>query len=340
MLETRADGFRVVFHPTLSWRKRSIDVVQETDLDTHRFFNLAAEIHKSDDQLAIAHVDRFLIEYRKSQWSVSVGRQPVSWGNGLVYQPLDLFSPYAPTAVDREFKSSNDSVLFERLFNSGVELQFLAIARREMDRCCTESSTVALKTYLPIGFNEIELLYARHYAENFAGISAQIALGGSVFRSDVGLTCGTAECETAGIVNIDYTFGIFGSPVYVFGEYFHNDFGMDSVDDGIEAIPSKLAEKLARGEVFGFTRDYLALGANFPVHPLWNVSTSVQSSLSDGSSILHTFLGYEPHDAVRIQAGFTVPFGSRDEEYGLIDVGDGHSTGGGIAAFAIFSLYR
>lgn len=330
----------MVFHPTLSWRKRSIDVNESTALDAHRLLDLTAILQESDDQAVIAHADRFLVRYRSSQWSVSVGRQPVSWGNGLVYQPLDLFSPYAPTAVDREFKSSNDSVLIERLFNNGLEVQLLAIARRNLDKFSSDSSTAAIKAYLPLGFNEIELVYARHYSENFGGFSAQIPIGGSVLRSDVGLTCNDVECETAGIINVDYTFGVMSTPVYVFGEYFHNDLGMDSVQDGLEAVPSRLAEKIARGEVFGFTRDYLAIGVNFPFHPLWTLSSSVQSSLGDSSSIFHTFVGYEPHDAVRVQAGLTIPYGSHGEEYGEIDVGSGHTTGGGIAAFAIFSLYR
>ena len=37
----------------------------------------------------------------------------MSWGNGLVFQPMDLFNPFTPTAVDRDYKPGNDLLLVE-----------------------------------------------------------------------------------------------------------------------------------------------------------------------------------------------------------------------------------
>ena len=61
-------------------------------------------------------------------WAVTVGRQAVSWGSGIVFQPLDPFNPFAPTAVDRDYKAGDDLVLIERLFDNGHDAQLLRVS--------------------------------------------------------------------------------------------------------------------------------------------------------------------------------------------------------------------
>ena len=344
MYEQRVGDLRLVLHPTISWRGQSIavrDSVLAADaIDARRKLDLAFEIDSNKQNLALVHIDRLSLAFRRAQWSISIGRQPMAWGNGRVFQALDLFNPYAPTAVDREFRASNDSILVERLFDSGMEVQLSAIARRDPWLADNDAATYAFKSYFPIGFNEFELLFARHYQDRFGGFSAQIPIGGSVVRSDVGMTCDDVECETAGLLNVDYTFGILRTPVYCFAEYFHNDIGLSNVRDDLDSMPSRLATKLERGEVFGFGRDYLAFGTNFPAHPLWSISTSVHIALGDGSYNVHAFAGYEPNDSVRLQAGVTLPRGSEGDEYGTLDGGTGGTSGGGASVFLFFSYYR
>jgi len=32
----------------------------------------------------------------------------LSWGNGLVFSPMDIVNPFDPTAVDTEYKAGDD----------------------------------------------------------------------------------------------------------------------------------------------------------------------------------------------------------------------------------------
>jgi hypothetical protein len=41
-------------------------------------------------------------------WPVSPRAREAGWGNGLVFQVLDLFNPFPPNAVDREYKPGSD----------------------------------------------------------------------------------------------------------------------------------------------------------------------------------------------------------------------------------------
>ena len=70
----------------------------------HRRFDLTSRLLDKQDTSIVAAIDRAVVQYRKKTWSIKVGRDALSWGNGVVFHPLDLFSPFAPTTVDREFK--------------------------------------------------------------------------------------------------------------------------------------------------------------------------------------------------------------------------------------------
>ena len=38
------------------------------------------------------------------------GRQAITWGNGLVFNAMDIFNPFDPAAVDKEYKTGDDMI--------------------------------------------------------------------------------------------------------------------------------------------------------------------------------------------------------------------------------------
>ena len=50
--------------------------------------------------------------YKKSyrQFSLALGRQPVDWGSGRFWQPLNVFGAFAPTDLDTDYKPGIDSL--------------------------------------------------------------------------------------------------------------------------------------------------------------------------------------------------------------------------------------
>ena len=43
--------------------------------------------------------------------SLSIGRQAVTWGNGYVFNPMDLVNPFPPTDIERDYKIGSDMVI-------------------------------------------------------------------------------------------------------------------------------------------------------------------------------------------------------------------------------------
>ncbi len=310
--------------------------------DARRLMRLTWEIDDGRRHRAVHRFDRFALEYRRRNLSVTVGRQAVSWGSGRVFQPMDLFNPFAPTTVDRDYKPGDDVFLVEQAFG-GSDLQFLYVARRnEGGKVGTDSASRAVKWHGFLGGSEIEVLGARHYLDDVFGLTVRVPIGGAILRTDVTGTRLEADEEwyVSGIVNIDWAFDLFGRAAFGFVEYYHNDFGVRELPGRRSELPSPLVTRLTRGELFNLMRDYLAVGATYQWSALWTQSLVTIVNLDDRSSLVQTSLNYEPSDFTRMQLGITTVLGDEGEEFGGVPVVDGVTSGGGTQAFLQFVYFR
>ncbi len=304
--------------------------------DLSRLMNLTRTIDEGSRHLLVHRFDRLAVEYRDPRFAITLGRQAVSWGSGHVFQPMDLFNPFAPTAVDRDYKPGDDILLIERAFAHSA-LQLLYVARRDAHGRAGDDSYAAMWH----GFfraSEVELMGARHYQDDLLGMTFKIPIGPALLRTDIVGTrlAQDGDRRISGIVNIDCAFELFQRTGLVFAEYFHNDFGVDTLTP---TLPAPLQDRQSRGELFNVMRDYLATGATYQWHPLWSQSLVWIGNLNDGSSLVQTSLTYEPSDSARVQAGLVAALGGTGDEFGGIPDDDGTTTGGGTRAFIRILYY-
>ena len=310
--------------------------------DAGRAFDLSWEIEDGSRHRTWHRFDRLAVRYRRGDWSVTLGRQAVSWGNGLVFQPMGLFTPFAPTTVDQEYKPGDDLLMIERLFADGSDISLLVVGRKdESGDLDWDSSSTALKWHGFIGRGELELVAARHYRDEVLGIGARIPIGGALARTDIVATrVHGSGWRLSGIVNVDYTLAFFQGTAHVFAEYFHNGFGVRELPETPLALPPGLVARLGRGEVFNLMRDYAAVGANLIWHPLWSQSVALIGNLRDGSALLQTSVTYEPGERQRVQLGWLEPLGGAGEEFGGVPLaGDAITRGGASTLFARWVYY-
>ncbi|MEQ8486286.1 MAG: hypothetical protein RIB46_18145 [Pseudomonadales bacterium] len=286
--------------------------------------------------------DRLALAYRSGPWAVTAGRQAVSWGNGLVFQPLDLFNPFSPTAVDQDYKAGDDLLLVERALTGGGSMQLLVVGRRDEDgRRSADAASAAAKWHAFVGPGELELMAGRHYEDRVLGAAGRLPLGGALLRSDVLATrLAGGGWKLSGIVNIDYSTLLGGRNLYLFAEYFHNGFGVRRLPDTAAGYPEALAERLQRGELFSLMRDYVAGGGSLEWHPLWTQSLTLIGNLDDGSLLLQTQLSHEPDDHQRLELGLLAPLGRAGDEFGGVPVAtDAVTTGGGARVYLRWAWY-
>lgn len=308
--------------------------------DDRRLLDLTWELNDGDRHRLFHRLDRFALEYRNRRWGVTMGRQAVSWGSGLVFHPMDLFNPFAPTTVDRDYKAGDDMILVERLFEGGADLQLLAVGRRSQDGDASDdASSLAVKYKGFVRQREVELLVARHYGGGALGLGLRVPVGRALLRADVMGVEDAAGRTISGVVNVDTSVAVRGNPVYVFAEYFRNGFGVERIPDDLAAIPEGLDRRLDRGETFTLMRDYLAAGVQFRWHALVSQSFSLIVNLHDTSSLAQMSLAYDPGDASELQAGVIALVGGRGDEFGRLPAEDGLTVGGGLRAYVRFAYY-
>jgi hypothetical protein len=311
--------------------------------DERRFFDLTWEIEDGASHRTVHRFDRLALEYRGADWGMSLGRRAVSWGSGIVFQPLDLFAPFAPTTVDRDYKPGEDMVLFDRLNAGGSDLQLLGVFRRDEsgDRD-VDAASFGGKWRGHFGDRELELVAGRHYRDAVAGGSLRLPIGTAMLRSDVLVTdVDDGDTFVSALLNVDYSLLVAGRNVYLFGELHRNGFGVGEDEIDLTRIPERLRVRLERGEVFNLMRHYLAVGTNVEWHPLWTQSLTIIGNLDDGSALVQTELRWEPSDTARFDFGVIDSRGRRGKEYGAIPLplpGE-PTTGGDTTAYLRFVWY-
>ncbi len=272
---------------------------------------------------ATQRIDRLALGYTTDKYVVRVGRQALTWGAGKVFHPMDLVDPFAPNATDTEYKPGVDMAYLQWLFNDGSDLQFIAVPRAMTTNATPtwDASTFALHYHRSFGEIGTTVIAARDHGDWTTGVGLSGPLGGAVWNAEIIPTfeAGGAT-RISGLANISTATTVFGHNARVFAEYFHNGFGVGGSGRAYDTLPADLAGRLARGQVFNTSRDYLAGGMTVEWTPLLTLSPSLIVNLNDGSLYAAGEADWSLNDNTDFIAGVQVPIGGKGTEYGGLPV--------------------
>ena len=343
MVESSSSGWEFAVHHQLIYRHGDLLGLGGTEDDSinslprgddARAFDLSWSLDSGDSHALWHRIDRLSVGWSNRQWRVRVGRQALSWGNGLMFQLVDVLNPFSPVAVDTEFKPGDDMILVEHRFASGQELQAIGVARRGAGGSVQASSgSYGLRWHTPIGESDLEIFAMRHYEDSTMGLGFAQPVGELLFRGDLVVTRTEAGAHRfSAVVNSDATFVWGGTLVNLWVEYFHNGFGED--EPRLDNLRQGLAERLGRGELTSYGKHYLGVSLVMTPSMRWNYFGLLLSNLDDGSLLTQVGLNFSPSDYTSIDAGLTYGFGNDlgDEYRGLRVSNDpdlDHLTSGG-----------
>ncbi len=290
--------------------------------DRRRLFDLTETITDHPHRAAVHRLDRFSVGYVTDTWALRFGRQAISWGNGLVFHPLDFVNPFSPIAIDKEYKSGDDMLYGQRVLGQGSDVQAILLPRRDPASGEIESnqSTYAAKYRMRRGGFDIDFLAARHFDENLAGVGFVRSVGGAVWRCDARYTDLENDHGAFSLVtNLDYSWIAFGKNFYGYVEYFRSGLGETDRSRYLYPNPA-LAARLARGELFTLARDYAVSGLRVELTPLFNLYVNLIQNLNDGSRFLQLRGVYDWQQDLQLMAGLNLPSGDRGTEFGGLAV--------------------
>jgi hypothetical protein len=288
--------------------------------DRARLFDLTHVFTDSGKTALLNRLDRLWVGFTSESVVARFGRQAITWGNGLVFSPMDIFNPFDPSAVDKEYKTGDDMLYGQFLQPNGNDLQGVMVFRRnpvtedvESDQC-----SLAFKYHLMGSSFEIDALGAQHYGDPLVGIGANVSIGGAVLRGDLVVT--DTDHGTIGslVASWSRSWVWGGKNVSGLAEVFYNGFGQN---DGCYS-PLCLAEnpelykRLARRELYNLGRTYLAVSAMIEVTPLFVLTPNVFVNLRDPSALIQVILRNDLLESLQLWSSINIPVGADGTEFG------------------------
>lgn len=292
--------------------------------DDRRLLDLTHVLTEKERYLAYHRLDRFNVSHAADWGTLRLGRQALTWGDGLIFNPMDLFNPFSPTAVQRDYKVGDDMAHLQLPLDPG-ELQLLYLPRRDPATGDVEEdvASYAAKYHAFTGAIEMDLMAARHYADTIAGLGASGYWGGAAWRIDTVYTYldeGDGRNDSLqAVANMDYAWIWGGKNYYGLVEFFYNSLGRT---DDYERVfdDSDLLERLSRGELFTVGRYYLSGQVQIELHPLLQLYTTAIVNLSDSSGILQPQAVWDVTEAFQAIFGAQWHWGDGNSEYGGYEV--------------------
>lgn len=290
--------------------------------DDRRLFDLTTTIHDNRQYPVIHRLDRFNIAYLSERLVFRAGRQAVSWGNGLIYNPMDFFNPFDPTSIDNEYKTGDDMLYGQYLLDNGNDVQAVWVGRRDSDGSqVNEVSSIAAKYHVFMENHEVDLLLAEHFDEQIIGIGGVTNIGGSVWRGDIISTTIDGQRHNSAVINTSYSWVACDKNMTGQLELFRNSFGIDNGDYSVTSLAQNTAliDRIGRGELFTLARHYLAGSVTIELTPLWLLTTTVFKNLDDESGLIQLTSRHDLQQNLQLLVAVNIPHGSGGTEFGGLE---------------------
>jgi len=205
-------------------------------------------------------VDRAFYKFRSQHAALSIGRQPIDWGSGRFWQPLNVFGAFAPTDLDTDYKPGIDAVSLEWFPSSFSSLT--AVFVPALNRQLVSSASGAVHYRQQVGeASEVAVLAGSVLGAHVAGASFETDIGGIGCRLE-GIYTTAKQGSVFWVAGFDYQ---FGDSTTLTVEWYENSAGAAG-ETALAGIASDQAMRYGLQQHIG--RHVLGLSLNRPLTPL------------------------------------------------------------------------
>ncbi|MBK7664577.1 MAG: hypothetical protein IPJ21_13740 [Sterolibacteriaceae bacterium] len=168
-------------------------------------------------------LDRAVYKRRFGQVAASLGRQPIDWGSGRFWQPMNVFGAFAPTDLDTDFKPGIDAAVVDWFPSAFSSLTAAYALSPRNDKAIDDSAAVRYRRQVGER-SEMALLAGRVIGNDVAGASFETDWAGLGWRIE-GVRYQLEqprEHSVFWIAGVDYQ---FGNGTSVIAEWYENSRG-------------------------------------------------------------------------------------------------------------------
>jgi hypothetical protein len=290
--------------------------------DDRRLMDLTDSIKETDDYILFQRLDRLFLALLPQWGSIRIGRQAITWGNGLVFNPMDLFNPFAPTQIDRDYKVGDDMLATQFAVANLGDVQALYVPRRNPDDNDIQwnQSALAAKLHFGAATTEFDVMVAKNYDDLVGGLGTSGYLADAAWRLDATWTYVDDDNHDGRddffslVANMDYSWVWRGKNFYGFIEYYYNGLGVN--DYGKAVFDPDISERLLRGNLFALGKNFLSSQIQAELHPLFNVYLTAINNVEDPSGALQPRAIWDVRQNLQLTLGANIFWGDKGTEYG------------------------
>jgi hypothetical protein len=285
----------------------------------YRITPLDWQVYRNGNTFLWRHeIDRALVSLHPEWGEVTIGRQAIGLGRGVLFSAVDMFAPFSPTEVDREWRRGVDAARVEYRFSDRGSLEGIGVFGRSWD----ESALIGrARGYL--GAVDGELLFGKRGRDLLAAIVSSAAVLDAEVHGEVALfdvpekqpdggTFGNDNLVAKAVLGASYTFDV-GNGLTVLGEYHYSGFGIEEPKNALAilAMNPKLQERFLRGDTQTLGRHNVGIQASYPINEVLSSALLMLASARDGSGLASPSLVWDVRRNVTFLVSGFAPWGPR-----------------------------
>ena len=259
-------------------------------------------------------IDRGSVTLHRPRGEITLGRQAIGWGRGVMFGAVDLFAPFAPLEADREWRRGVDAARADLRLTDRVSLDGVAASGRDLDQ---SAFAARLRGYTEKA--DGELVLGRRARDLVAGVTTSAPVADAeihgelaLFRADDRLPDGRRSIVKA-VLGGSYRFAI-GTGLPVFLEYHYSGFGVAKPGEVLPRLADPaFQERYLRGDTQILCRHALGLSAPYELSEELSFGLTGLLSPGDGSGVISPSATLRFGDRVVLLASGYVPFGARPD---------------------------
>jgi len=280
-----------------------------------RITQLDWEIAADDDSSYRHEIDRGLVALHPEWGDVTIGRQAIGLGRGVLFGAVDVFSPFSPLEVDREWRRGVDAFRAEYRLSTTSSAEGIAAFGETWEQSALLGR---LRGYL--GDIDGSLIVGQRAEDfmvgaTFSAIVAEAEVHGELAVFDTpeaqpdGTLWGGDHLATKAVFGSSYTFDV-GNGLTLLGEYHYCDFGVEDAQDALMRLQDPdFQDRFLRGDTQILGRQALAAQLSYPFNEAVNGGFLVLTNPTDGSGVLSPSLRLDLDRNVTLITNAFVPWG-------------------------------
>lgn len=281
----------------------------------YRITQLGGAAAHTRDFVDYNELDRASFAYQTRRINLTIGRQAVGWGRGTIFSAVDIFAPFTPLEINREWRRGVDAARADIKIADTASIDMVTAWGPALDQ-----SALGIRVRGYAGPMDAELVFAKRATDYLYGMTSSAAIGDFEMHGEFAVFQTPGDVPSPGlfgnhnlvpkaVLGISNNFNI-GTGLKILLEYHYSGFGASDP----KLLPALLATpaysaRVQRGDTQILGRQALAAQATYTFNESWNGSIEELQSLTDYSGVLVPTLSWDFAENMSLHGAFYFGYG-------------------------------